>query len=48
MNPIDEEALRAALAAGVETTEDGESLIVKGDLLGVEGDDRQTVRVTTV
>ena len=43
-NPVDEAKLRAQLAEGIETIENGESLIVQGDLLGVEGDDGQTVR----
>ena len=43
-NPVDEARLRGQLAAGVETVEEGESLLVQGDLLGLEGADRQTVR----
>ena len=42
---LDEERLRARLEAGVETIEDGEELVVQGKLLGIEGDDRQTVRL---
>ena len=36
-NPIDEAALRKQLAEGVETIEDGESLVVQGELLAVDG-----------
>ena len=35
-NRVDEEALRTKLASGVETVEEGESLIVRGELLSVE------------
>ena len=40
---LDEELLRATLAAGVDTTEDGETLVVVAALVGVEG---QEVRLT--
>ena len=40
---VDEEVLRATLAAGVDTTEDGETLVVVAALVGVEG---QQVRLT--
>ena len=39
---VDEDALRGQLAAGVETIEDGETLLVYGTLLGVDG---QSVRL---
>lgn len=42
---IDEAELRAQLEAGVRTIEDGDELYVQGKLLGLEGDDRQTVRL---
>ena len=34
---VDEAALRATLAAGVDTTEDGETLVVVAALVGVDG-----------
>ena len=40
---VDEAVLRATLAAGVDTTEDGETLVVVAALVGVEG---QQVRLT--
>ena len=41
-NVVDEHALRERLAAGVATIEDGEELIVRGDVVDVQG---QTVRL---
>ena len=36
-NPIDEPDLCRRLAAGIEVVEDGESLVVPADLIGVDG-----------
>jgi len=41
-NAVDADALGAQLAEGIETVEDGEPLVVQGELLGVSG---QTVRL---